>query len=132
MTGYGLQFTILKLNHNPTQFLVSFNFPLVWHPNQARYKNPFLYFWILASLISSCYSFYWDVKMDWGLFDPNCGENKYLREEIVYRHKAFYYFAIIEDLILRFTWTVTLTVTEVHFVSADILLTLLAPCELFR
>lgn len=26
--------------------------------------------------------------MDWGLFDKNAGENKFLREEIVYAHKV--------------------------------------------
>lgn len=46
--------------------------------------NPFLYLWIVASIISSCYAYTWDIKMDWGLFDKAAGENKFLREEIVY------------------------------------------------
>lgn len=40
--------------------------------------------WIGASIISSCYAYTWDIKMDWGLFDKSAGENKFLREEIVY------------------------------------------------
>lgn len=47
-------------------------------------ENPWFYVWIVASIVSSCYSYTWDIKMDWGLFDSNRGENKFLREEIVY------------------------------------------------
>lgn len=46
--------------------------------------NPFLILWIIASIISSIYAYTWDIKMDWGLFDKSAGENKFLREEIVY------------------------------------------------
>ncbi len=51
---------------------------------------------------SSLYTYTWDIKMDWGLFDKNSGENKFLREEIVYSSKRYYYFAIIEDFALRY------------------------------
>jgi hypothetical protein len=47
-------------------------------------QNPFLFLFIIASIISSCYAYTWDIKMDWGLFDKSAGENKFLREEIVY------------------------------------------------
>jgi hypothetical protein len=46
--------------------------------------NPYLYLWVLASIVSSCYAYTWDIKMDWGLFDKSAGENKFLREETVY------------------------------------------------
>ena len=46
--------------------------------------NPFFYLWIISSIISSLYAYWWDMKMDWGLFDSNAGENRFLREEIVY------------------------------------------------
>lgn len=35
-------------------------------------------------VVNSVYSYIWDIKMDWGLFDKNAGENKFLREEVVY------------------------------------------------
>lgn len=47
-------------------------------------ESPFFYLWITASLISSCYAYTWDIKLDWGLFDSKAGDNKFLREEIVY------------------------------------------------
>lgn len=47
-------------------------------------ENPYFYLWLTASVLSSCFTYTWDVKLDWGLFDNSAGENKFLREEIVY------------------------------------------------
>lgn len=55
------------------------------------YENPFLYIWIFCSLISSIYTYTWDVKMDWGLFNKNSGEYTFLREEIVYDNTVCYF-----------------------------------------
>lgn len=57
-------------------------------PDQATSENPFFYLWIISAFLSTCYTFTWDVKMDWGLFDKNAGENRFLREEIVYAYKV--------------------------------------------
>jgi len=43
---------------------------------------------IACKIINSCYTLIWDLKMDWGLFDKNAGENTLLREEIVYPQKV--------------------------------------------
>uniref|UniRef100_A0A8C4DDG8 Xenotropic and polytropic retrovirus receptor 1 n=1 Tax=Dicentrarchus labrax TaxID=13489 RepID=A0A8C4DDG8_DICLA len=94
----------------------------------------FFYLYIGCLVVSSCYTLVWDLKMDWGLFDRNAGENTFLREEIVYPHKAYYYSAIVEDVLLRFSWTLTVslsTVSGLHGIS-DILATILAPMEVFR
>uniref|UniRef100_A0A8C5VHV4 Solute carrier family 53 member 1 n=1 Tax=Microcebus murinus TaxID=30608 RepID=A0A8C5VHV4_MICMU len=94
----------------------------------------FFYLWIIFCIISSCYTLIWDLKMDWGLFDRNAGENTFLREEIVYPQKAYYYCAIIEDVILRFAWTIQISVTSTSVIprSGDIIATVLAPLEVFR
>lgn len=47
-------------------------------------ENPWFYMWLISSVASSCYAYAWDIKMDWGLFDSKAGDNKFLREEIVY------------------------------------------------
>uniref|UniRef100_A0A3B4T4A8 Xenotropic and polytropic retrovirus receptor 1a n=1 Tax=Seriola dumerili TaxID=41447 RepID=A0A3B4T4A8_SERDU len=94
----------------------------------------FFYLLIVFSTISSLYTLIWDLRMDWGLFDRGAGENTFLREEIVYPHKAYYYCAIIEDVILRFAWTIQIsltTMTKIHSVG-DIIATVLAPLEVFR
>ncbi|KAJ8357695.1 hypothetical protein SKAU_G00204890 [Synaphobranchus kaupii] len=95
----------------------------------------FLYLLVVFSVVSSCYTLIWDLKMDWGLFDRSAGENTFLREEIVYPQKAYYYCAIVEDAILRFAWTIPLSLSTVNLSTAntaDILTTVLAPLEVFR
>ncbi|KAB0796916.1 hypothetical protein PPYR_10977 [Photinus pyralis] len=111
-------------------------FTSLYHMHSTDYKsateNPFLYFWITASLISSCYAYTWDIKLDWGLFDSKAGDNKFLREEVVYSSNWFYYFAIVEDLILRFGWVLSISLIEMSYIHADIMVTILAPLEVFR
>ncbi|XP_030756041.1 xenotropic and polytropic retrovirus receptor 1 homolog isoform X2 [Sitophilus oryzae] len=94
--------------------------------------SPFLYLWIGASIISTCYAYTWDIKLDWGLFDPKAGDNKFLREEIVYTSTWFYYFAIVEDLILRFGWAFLIGMTEMGFAMENSMVCVLAPLEVFR
>lgn len=49
-----------------------------------RWENIWLLAWLFFCLVNSIYSYTWDLKMDWGLFDKNAGENRFLREEMVY------------------------------------------------
>ncbi|KAK2159064.1 hypothetical protein LSH36_159g04020 [Paralvinella palmiformis] len=95
-------------------------------------RGPYFYLWIIAAFVSACYTLTWDIKMDWGLIDKNAGENRFLREEIVYAHKGYYYFAMVEDFILRFVWTLTVTVGEWQFLHLEILKSVLASFEVFR
>ncbi|XP_018563543.1 xenotropic and polytropic retrovirus receptor 1 isoform X2 [Anoplophora glabripennis] len=95
-------------------------------------ENPYVFLWIISQIISSSYAYTWDIKMDWGLLDKSAGENTLLREEIVYSSTFFYYFAIIEDFILRFAWAISLYLTETGYVSGDIMTSILLPLEVFR
>ncbi|CAH2013372.1 unnamed protein product [Acanthoscelides obtectus] len=94
--------------------------------------NPYVFLWIVAQIISSSYAYTWDIKMDWGLLDKSAGENKFLREEIVYSSTCFYYFAIIEDFTLRFIWVLSVYLTEAGYIGSDIMTSVLAPLEVFR
>ncbi|CAF1385997.1 unnamed protein product [Adineta steineri] len=82
--------------------------------HQNKYENPFLYLWILTSLISSIYKFIWDIKMDWGFFQKNSNENKYLRQQIIYEKKFYYYAAILINFFFRFIWIINIFI---HFNS---------------
>lgn len=44
----------------------------------------------------------------------------------------FYYFAIVEDFILRFGWAFSMSLTEMGYIHADLMVTILAPLEVFR
>ncbi|XP_050311951.1 LOW QUALITY PROTEIN: xenotropic and polytropic retrovirus receptor 1-like [Anthonomus grandis grandis] len=101
------------------------------YPEEDR-TSPFLYLWIIASLVSTFYAYTWDIKLDWGLFDAKPGDNKFLREEIVYPSTWFYYFAIFEDLILRFGWAFLIGMTEMGYVMENSMVCILAPLEVFR
>uniref|UniRef100_A0A3B3UFE1 Xenotropic and polytropic retrovirus receptor 1b n=1 Tax=Poecilia latipinna TaxID=48699 RepID=A0A3B3UFE1_9TELE len=112
---------------------------LKWTKGDGLYNSEpehkiYLYLYIACLIVSSCYTLIWDLKMDWGLFDRNAGENTFLREEIVYPHKAYYYCAIVEDVLLRFAWVLTIALTSLTKFKdmSDILATLLAPLEVFR
>ncbi|KAJ8668179.1 hypothetical protein QAD02_009842 [Eretmocerus hayati] len=98
----------------------------------STWESPWLWLWVVSCIINSVYSYTWDIKMDWGLLDSNAGENKFLREEVVYSSSSFYYFAIIEDFILRFVWVANLVLVEYNFISSDLMISILAPLEVFR
>ncbi|KAL5011684.1 hypothetical protein ScPMuIL_010235 [Solemya velum] len=62
----------------------------------------------------------------------NAGNTQQLFEKIVYAYKAYYYFAMVEDFILRFTWSLNVSIGEGLFFHNEILTTLLASLEVFR
>ncbi|KAL6442743.1 hypothetical protein ACFW04_002670 [Cataglyphis niger] len=99
---------------------------------KSQWENPWLWLWICSCFINSIYSYTWDLKMDWGLLDSNAGENRFLREEVVYSASWFYYFAIIEDFILRFIWIASFILVECKYISSDLMTSIVAPLEVFR
>ena len=75
--------------------------------------HPFFYVYCMSATVSSCYTYVWDIKMDWGFFAKTAGEDRFLRDELVYSSSGYYYFAIVEDLVLRFSWAIQLVLTDV-------------------
>ena len=49
-----------------------------------------------------------------------------------YWNQAYYYFGIIEDFVLRFGWAFSLSLTEMGYIHGDLMLSILAPLEVFR
>ncbi|KAL1022451.1 hypothetical protein UPYG_G00027810 [Umbra pygmaea] len=121
--------------YSTTFFVVTFSALYYTHREQKHSdEDMFFYLLIIFSAISSLYTLIWDLKMDWGLFDRGAGENTFLREEIVYPQKAYYYCAIIQDVILRFAWTLKISLVSMNDISSvgDKVATVLAPLEVFR
>ncbi|XP_029542092.1 xenotropic and polytropic retrovirus receptor 1 homolog [Oncorhynchus nerka] len=121
--------------YSTTFFVVTFAALYSTHKEQKHSDaDMFFYLLMVFSAVSSLYTLIWDLKMDWGLFDRGAGENTFLREEIVYPQKAYYYCAIIEDVILRFAWTIQISLTTMTNIPSvgDIVGTVLAPLEVFR
>lgn len=96
-------------------------------------SNPFFYCWIVSQVISSTYLYLWDVKVDWGLCSSDSPkETPFLREETVYSPPLYYYFAIVQDMVLRFAWTFQVSLTELDYADPDLMLAILAPLEIYR
>ncbi|KAH3674355.1 hypothetical protein WICMUC_003381 [Wickerhamomyces mucosus] len=63
--------------------------------------------WKIVAFINSCYSFYWDLNKDWGLFKTGS-----LRTRRVY--PIYYYYSIIAiDFFARFVWVLKLSSKDI-------------------
>ncbi|OTF81454.1 hypothetical protein BLA29_013584, partial [Euroglyphus maynei] len=94
-------------------------------------SSSFFYFWISALVISSIYTYSWDVIMDWGLMNVRSTENWLLRNELVYP-KTNYHMAYIGDFFGRTMWAFTISLNQVGNIDSDWLGTGVATIELFR
>jgi hypothetical protein len=95
--------------------------------------SPFFYLWIISYIVSFTYTFLWDIFMDWGLIDPKAPkEARFLREEMIYGSKWFYYGAIVEDFVLRLMWVMNVSLGEAWTLEADLLMCITAPFEILR
>ena len=50
--------------------------------------NYWFYVYIFFALVSTAYTFTWDVKMDWSLGNLKQNDNWYLRSELIYPYKV--------------------------------------------
>eukprot|EP01017_Pseudomicrothorax_dubius_P015451 TRINITY_DN17807_c0_g1_i1.p1 TRINITY_DN17807_c0_g1~~TRINITY_DN17807_c0_g1_i1.p1 ORF type:complete len:394 (-),score=41.24 TRINITY_DN17807_c0_g1_i1:35-1216(-) len=64
--------------------------------------------WITCAAISTLYSFYFDLKFDWGFLESN---SKYplLRRDMSFRSPYIYYTAIASNLLLRCAWVLSIS-----------------------
>ncbi|XP_017086397.1 xenotropic and polytropic retrovirus receptor 1 homolog [Drosophila eugracilis] len=69
------------------------------------FSNPYTWLFLASCLVATVYCYLWDVMKDFGLFTIIRGEHIFLRKQLVYP-QAFYYFVIIENLVLRLFWAV--------------------------
>ena len=120
----------------------------LYKENHGFHYTPLLVCWFLACVMSSCYTLSWDLKMDWGLLSfstsspsssADSGDvggdgchNALLREETVYPSKAFYYFAIVQNSLLRFAWCFSYACTVGGFMDSNLLTCVLSVLEVFR
>ena len=88
--------------------------------NVASLNDVVGYFWVGSYAISTLYTYFWDVVMDWG-FQPHRapaeggggggggGGWRLLREErLLTARRWAYLLAVVSDLFLRFAWTLSL------------------------
>lgn len=93
------------------------SFPVIAFSAIHKHNKSVYHWWLISVVINSLFSFWWDVRNDWGLhfLDSNVwlvkdGSYKTpLRSVLLYRQPRKYYAAIFVDFILRFTWSLKLS-----------------------
>ena len=81
--------------------LFSYGNPSLAKPSKSG-MAPTQVAWTVMFISSTLYTFYWDVRMDWGLGQRASG---WLRPHLLLKHRFYYFGAIGVDFILRFVWT---------------------------
>ena len=69
--------------------------------------------WLLIAAFSSCWSYCWDMKMDYGLLQYGA-KDLFLRNDLFYKKNWIYYTAMILNLMGRFAWVLTISPDVVY------------------
>ena len=69
--------------------------------------------WLLIATFSSCWSYCWDMKMDYGLLQYG-SSNRFLRNDLFYKKNWIYYTAMSLNFIGRFAWVLTISPDVVY------------------
>ena len=77
---------------------------------------------MMCATVNSLLSYGWDIVMDWGLVSLDVWTMKCSFRNRYYFHFLYYLFAIIINLLLRFSWTITLFSYFRSFHSSHIIL----------
>ncbi|VDM35135.1 unnamed protein product [Hydatigera taeniaeformis] len=100
--------------------------------SSINHHTAFFVLMILSKLCSSVCTTTWDLVMDWGLLDCSSKENMLLRDELVYRFRAYYYGAILEDVIIRFAWILPIVFSHFRIVDVEVITTIVMFAEVTR
>jgi hypothetical protein len=89
-----------------------------------------LYAWLLSIIVSTAYTFIWDVLRDWGLWQSDSG---YLRKKLIFKKPVIYYFAMVANLFMRLMWTFTISPESLGIVMSELTFaSILAIVEIIR
>jgi len=88
--------------------------------------------WLMSIIVSSSYSYIWDIYMDWGLCKYSL-KHFLLRDTLMFERPWLYYIAMVTNLVMRLTWTITISpLTFGITLSREILLCILSSVEVLR
>ncbi|PVZ97741.1 hypothetical protein BB558_006292 [Smittium angustum] len=76
---------------------------VVMYLNSVKGTNGMKILAIVLMTLSSAYSAFWDLYMDWGFFEEDA-KYLFLRKELKFNFIPVYYFAMITDPLMRFVW----------------------------
>ncbi|XP_055346141.1 xenotropic and polytropic retrovirus receptor 1-like [Paramacrobiotus metropolitanus] len=101
-------------------------------PSDPIMHRPVFYCWMVLTVLGSCYSFVWDMRMDWGFLDSSSKEHPYLRDSLVYASIPVYHGCLVLNFFLRFARTFSISTDVFPFALQEVLTTVLAILELNR
>ncbi|XP_051140634.1 phosphate transporter PHO1 homolog 9-like [Andrographis paniculata] len=85
-----------------------------------------------TSGITTIYSTYWDIVIDWGLLQKK-SKNPWLRDKLLISNKAVYYIAIVANILLRLVWMqLVLNLKETAFLHKNAMVAVVACLEILR
>ncbi|KAG8366924.1 hypothetical protein BUALT_Bualt16G0018500 [Buddleja alternifolia] len=85
-----------------------------------------------SSGVTTIYSTYWDIVIDWGLLQRNA-KNPWLRDELLISNKAVYFVAIVVNILLRLVWMqLVLDFNEAPFLHRRAMVAVVACLEIVR
>lgn len=97
---------------------------------ERTFESPFVWLYIVTAFIQTFYCCCWDLLVDFGLC-RTWDKKIFLREHIIYP-SGFYYFVIIENVLLRFSWIASLCMINAKYVSTDHMDTIIGCLEIIR
>ncbi|KAK6139377.1 hypothetical protein DH2020_026885 [Rehmannia glutinosa] len=86
--------------------------------------------WIF-SVIATILSTYWDIVIDWGLFQRN-SKNRWLRDKLLIPHKTVYFIAMVLNVLLRLAWMQTVMGITIFSLHRQTMVTIVASLEIIR
>ena len=88
--------------------------------------------WLLIAAFSSCWSYCWDMKMDYGLLQYG-SPYLFLRRDLFYKKSWIYYTAMFLNLLGRFAWVLTISPEIVYrFIRPEFFLMVIYMIEMCR
>ncbi|KAG5933957.1 hypothetical protein E4U59_006518 [Claviceps monticola] len=136
--GWGGQNLANALKYS-TAFPVLITSTLQRNSENATAKASLNKAWLVAVLINSLYSFWWDITKDWDmtLFGSRRERTSLhhpwgLRDRLIFRPVAIYYAVIVLDLLLRCTWSLKLSPHLDKFSDFESGIFLIELLEVFR
>jgi hypothetical protein len=101
-------------------------------PSGAQGINVWRALLIVASVGATGFLMYWDLKRDFGFFQPG-SKHRFLRNELLYQRRWVYYAIIPTDLVLRLAWVFTIAPASFGIsIPSDLFLFCLAVADMTR
>ncbi|PIN13290.1 putative small molecule transporter [Handroanthus impetiginosus] len=86
---------------------------------------------LVASVLAAVFSTYWDIVIDWGLFQRN-SKNRWLRDKLLIPHKSAYFVAMVLNVLLRLAWMQTVMNITIFSLHRQTMVALVASLEIIR